>query len=202
MIGLAHSSPSGKTSLVIETPDDVLWRWLELRAELSSPPGCDLVADTGLGFADACPRCGLADSLTEHSKKGPGGKTATAYRCGACQAPWPVEIRFLLRNEFFSSPRPAAIEPQLIELGRLAAILSKLTMREQRVYLALYVFEGIRNLEELAKQAGERWPSMRPLNSGRARGGWSEWAARKTVESARRKIRDAGMAAGLWRVAV
>lgn len=182
--------------------DDFLWRWLELRESLESPAGADLVADTGLIFDTCCRKCSRPNTCEQFERRVRGSeKTVTSYRCSVCQAPWPVEIAFLLRNEFSKTPHPPGIERQLVELATYSRLFSRLSMREVRAYLILFLFDGIRDYRELAEAIRERWPTMRPMNGSRAVGDWTEWTARKTVSSARHKLRDGAARAGLWEYA-
>lgn len=175
------------------SPDDVLWRYLELRERLGSAPAHRLVAETGLLFDHRCPRCGagsaariLVEKRLAHQVRG------AAYRCTACQGSWPVHVGFLLRNEvggWRSLRRRGGLEAGLTELAGYGLALSRLSMRERRIYLELYVFGQRGCYAAVAYEANRRWPRMKPLRDGRTAGPrWTEWHVRVVCESARRKI--------------
>lgn len=178
------------------SPDELLWRYLELGERLGSPAGQNLVAETGLVFAEACVRCGASPDHRTAVQKGP----ATAYRCGVCQAVWPARIAFLLRNQVGSwrSGRRSGgkLEAMMNELAGYGLVLSRLTMRERRVYLRLYVLEQRGCYAAVAVEANRRWPRMRPMRDGRVAGPrWTEWHVRQVCDSARRTIGQAARGA-------
>lgn len=174
-------------------PDEVPWRYLELRERLGSAPAHQLVSETGLLFDPRCPRCGagpgarvLVEKRLAHQVRG------AAYRCNNCQASWPVHLGFLLRNEvggWRSLRRRGGLEAALAELAGYGIALSRLSMRERRVYVALYVLEQRGCYAAVAHEANRRWPRMKPLRDGRTAGSrWTEWHVRAVCDSARQKI--------------
>jgi len=176
---------------VIRSPDELLWRYLRLRERLGSPRARQTVAETGLVFGGRCSECGAAEKLArleELSKD----TLASRFRCSNCNAAWPVDVAFLLRNEFQSSRRhdSSSLYDQLASYGR---ILSSLSIREQRVYLLLYLYEGIGGYADVAQEMNRRFPRSLPPRGARGpqlrAGGWSEWSVRQTVNAARRSVR-------------
>ena len=169
-------------------PDAVLERYLELRERLESAPSQALQTERGLLFANACRQCRKTDTRTEHrSEKSP----AVSWRCSHCSAVWPVEVGFLLRNEFRGGRRPE-YDRGVVEMAALGAMLGRLSLQEKRVYLVLNLYEDVGSYGDVAVEAARRWPRMKPEQHGNTarRPEWSEWTVRRTCDSARRKLGD------------
>lgn len=184
--------------MVIRTPDEVLWRYLELRQKLGAPSARDTVAERGLVFGEKCPECDAPERLARLEQLNP--KTgASRWTCSTCNALWPVDVAFLLRNEFQSTPRPDASGDLYALLGTYSQILGKLPLREQRCYLLLYLYENVGDYEAVAVEMNRRWPRSRPPNGahGPSPRGWTEWAVRRTVTDARKRINSDLRARGL-----
>jgi hypothetical protein len=181
--------------VIIGSPDAVLWRYLELKEKLGAPAGRNAIAERGLVFGDRCASCAGTVFHEEHSER----TKAIRYVCSGCEASWPVDVAFLLRNEFQSS-RHGDIGGDLRALmADYGAILSKLQLREKRIYLLLYLYENVGCYESVAKEATKRWPRSIPPWGGRGPrpGGWTEWGVRRVVTDARRAINDELQARGM-----
>ena len=184
--------------MFIDSPDEVLWRYLELRQKLGSPAARNTVAERGLVFGDECAECEAPEKgarLEQHCEK----TRASRWVCSACDAPWPVDVAFLLRNEFQSAPRPGVQMELYALLGTYSQILSGLPLREQRCYLLLYLYENVGDYLAVADEMRRRWPRSHPPNGrhGPSPGGWTEWAVRRTVTDARKRINADLRARGL-----
>lgn len=179
----------------IGSPDEVLWRYLELKEKLGAPAGRNAIAERGLVFGDRCGECGESMFHEEHSEK----TKAVRYMCSKCNAPWPVDVAFLLRNEFQSSRRGDVAGDLYALMATYSSILSKLQLREKRVYLLLYLYENVGGYDLVAKEATKRWPRSVPPTGGRGprANGWSEWSVRRVVTDARRRINDELQACGI-----
>ena len=173
------------------SPDRLFWEYLRLREKLHSPAVRNSVAGTGLVFGDYCKECRAPGHLArlEETCERTG---ASRYRCAKCQAIWPVDVAFLLRNEFQATPRLQSAD-LYAKLGTYARILNRLTIRERRVYLLLFLYESVGGYEEVAKEMNRRFPRSAPPSGARGPkpGEWSVWAVRRTVNDARRRLRDA-----------
>lgn len=175
--------------MVITSPDQLLWRYLELRQKLGAPAARQTVVDRGLVFGDRCSQCKAPEAdarLEERDEKA----EASRWICSKCQAVWPVDLAFLLRNEFQSTPKPDAAADLYSLLGTYSMILSALPLREQRVYLLLYLYENVGGYDQVAKEANRRWPRSSPPygTRGPRPDGWTEWTVRRCVTDARRRI--------------
>ncbi len=177
---------------VVTNPDSVLWRYLQLRQRLGSPSARNPVVDRGLVFGDHCLKCGARNEearLEEIDQR----SGASRWICGVegCREPWPVDLGFLLRNDFQSTPRPDASADLYADLGTYALILGKLLLREQRIYLLLYQYEDL-CLESVADEANARWPTFHPPYGSRGPRPtrWSRWTVQRVVTDARRRLND------------
>lgn len=173
---------------MIRQPDDVLGRYLELKALHGAPRSQDLVAERGLMFAERCRKCGRkGDDVRTEEREAKTG--ASSWRCAHCSAVWPVEVGFLLRNEYRGGPRRSH-DAGLVELSALGKLLGRLSLQEKRVYLVLYLFEDVGGYAEVAAETARRWPRMKPKRVGNTAkpAVWSEWQVRQTVMAARRKL--------------
>ncbi len=177
--------------LIVESPDDVLWRYLALRQKIGAPSARNAVVDKGLVFGDECVACGESLEVARVEERDEKTK-ASRWVCSVCDAVWPVDLKFLLRNEFDSSPRPGVGEELYALLGTYSTILSRLLLREQRIYLLLYLYENVGGYEEVARVANERWPRFRPPygQRGPRPNGWTKWTVGRCVVDARRRIND------------
>ena len=169
----------------------MLWRYLELRESLGSPAtGREPVADRGLVFDETCPNCHETDgdSRVEERDEKSG---ASRWICGGCGRAWPVALKSLLWSDFQSSKRGDPRGDLYADLGTYYQILSRLLLREQRIYLLLHLFEG-RSYEEAALEANRRWPGAKPPHGQRGPRpvGWSRWTVQTTVVAARRRVND------------
>lgn len=177
--------------MFVGSPDDVLWRYLALRERLSAPASRLTVVDQGLVFGDVCAnkkcRASSDDARLEEQDARSG---ASRWMCNACGTVWPVDLAFLLRNEFQTTPRPDASADLYARLGDYARILTRLLLREQRIYLLLYLYEGVGGYEEVAKAANTRWPTFRPPygNRGPRPSYWTKHSVSRVVTDARKRI--------------
>ncbi len=185
---------------MIGSPDELLWRYLDLRRRLTSPGVRSPVAERGLVFGAKCDACAQvgASRLEEYCKQ----TSASRWVCSECNAPWPVDVQFLLRNEFQSSPRPGQAWNDLAALGTYSQILSRLPLREQRCYLLLYLYENIGDYADVALEMNRRWPRSNPPTGrfGPSPKHWTEWTVRRTVTDARKRINEDLRARGLKRI--
>ena len=177
--------------MFVKSPDEVLWRYLALRERIASASGRQPIAEKGLVFADKCPACGVLEAdarMEEHDDR----TGASRWVCIECEAAWPVEVAFLLRNEFQSSPKPDAAADLYAELATYHQILTKLLLREQRIYLLLYLYEDVGGYREVALEANRRWPTFRPPHGSRGPRPsiWSSWTVQRVVVDARRRLND------------
>lgn len=177
--------------MFVSSPDDVLWRYLALRERIASASGRQPIAEKGLVFADKCPRCKATEKdarLEEIDER----TNASRWICIECEAAWPVEVAFLLRNEFQSSPKPDAAADLYAELATWHQILSKLLLREQRIYLLLYLYENVGGYGEVALEANRRWPGSRPPHGQRGPRPaiWTPWTVQRVVVDARRRLNE------------
>ncbi len=183
---------------IVTNPDSVLWRYMQLRQRLGSPSARSPIVDRGLVFGDKCPECKAKDSRLEQLDEKSG---ASRWVCGAegCGQPWPVDVAFLLRNEFSSSRRPDASSDLYADLGTYSKILDRLLLREKRIYLLLYLYEDVGGYEKVAFEANQRWPSFRPPygTRGPKPARWSKWTVQRVITDGRRRIRDDLRARGL-----
>lgn len=179
----------------IGSPDEVLWRYLELKEKLGAPAGRNVIAERGLVFGDRCEQCGESEFHEEHSEK----TRAVRYMCSKCHAVWPVDIAFLLRNEFQSSRRGDVGGELFALMATYGSILASLPLREQRVYLLLYLYENVGAYDLVAREASKRWPRSIPPWGGRGPrpSQWSEWGVRRVIADARRRINGELRARGL-----
>lgn len=165
---------------------------MQLRQRLGSPSARHPVVDQGIVFGDKCDRCKATETCLEQLDERSG---ASRWVCGAegCGEPWPVDVKFLLRNEFQATRRPDASADLYADLGTYSQILGKLLLREQRIYLLLYLYEDVGGYEEVAFEANQRWPAFHPPMRG-TRGPkaerWSRWTVNRVVVDARRRIND------------
>lgn len=178
----------------LDAPDELLWAYLELRERLAQPASRSPVADSGRVYARHCSQCdapAVEALLEERSDR----KSTYVYRCRACQALWPVDTAFLLKSEV-QMPRSNGAVVVWRNLALYERVLASLPLDEQRAYLLLYLYEGVGSYTDVAAEMRRRWPTSVPP-SGRAGPrvrGWTEWAVRQAVNSARRKIRTSAMA--------
>lgn len=177
--------------MVISSPDEVLWRYLELRQKLGAPAARHTVVDRGLVFGDRCAQCKAPEADARLEERDERAK-ASRWVCSKCAAVWPVDLAFLLRNEFQSTPKPDAAADLYSLLGTYSQILSGLTLREQRVYLLLYLYENVGAYDQVAREANKRWPRSNPPTGSRGPrpNVWTEWGVRRCVTGARRRIND------------
>lgn len=175
----------------IGSPDEVLWRYLELKRRLSAPASRQsLIADRGLVFGDKCKTCAGETFHEERSEK----SLAIRYICSneECAKPWPVDLAFLLRNEFQSTRRSNGAAELFALMATYSQILKCLPLRDQRIYLLLYLYEGLGGYDQVAREATMRWPRSVPPWGGRGPRptSWSAWGVRRVVHDARRRIND------------
>lgn len=175
----------------IGSPDEVFWRYLELKQRLGAPASrSSLIADRGFVFGEKCGRCGGKSFHEEHSAK----SQAIRYACSDpdCGAAWPVDVAFLLRNEFQNTRRPDGAGDLFALMATYSQILRCLPLREQRVYLLLYLYEDLGGYDDVAREASRRWPRSIPPWGGRGPRPreWSSWGVRRVVNDARRRIND------------
>ena len=182
--------------MVVRSPDEVLWRWLELREQLSSASARVTVAEKGLVFADKCPTC-KATSDDARLEEYDDVRKVSRWVCYACGESgrvtvWPVDVAFLLRSEFDHTPVRDGAADLYATMATFGKILSVLTLREQRIYLLLYLYENIGAYDQVAVEAGRRWPRSRPPvgTRGSRPDRWSEWTVRRCINDARRRITD------------
>ena len=178
--------------MIVDSPDQVLWRYLALKEQLGSPATRSPVIDRGLVFGDECVHCSadVEDAKLEERDKKTG---ASRWVCSRCHAAWPVDVAFLLRNEFQSSRRPnGASAEKLSQLATLGSVLDGLLLREQRIYLLLYLYEGVGSYDDVAAEANKRWPTFHPPygTRGPRPQRWTEWAVRKVVTEARKRVME------------
>lgn len=170
--------------------DRIFWEYLRLREKLASPAPRQTVAETGLVFGQHCKECRapVREACLEERCRKTG---ASRYRCTHCQAIWPVDVAFLLRNEFQDS-RTSNATDLYHRLALYSRLLNTLTVRERRVYLLLFLYEGLSSYEEVAKEMQRRFPRSLPPSGARGPrpAAWSEWAVRRTIHDARRRLRD------------
>jgi transposase-like protein len=175
----------------VKSPDDILWRYLSLRERIASASGRQPVAEKGLVFAEKCPGCKALDreARMEEQDKRTG---ASRWVCIECEAAWPVEVAFLLRNEFQSTPKVDAAADLYAELATYYQMLSKLLLREQRIYLLLYLYENVGGYREVALESNRRWPTFRPPHGSRGPrpATWSSWTVQRVIVDARRRLND------------
>lgn len=176
--------------MVVRSPDEVFWRYLELRETLDSPTAREPVADQGLVFDEKCPHCGEPESDSRVEERDERSR-ASRWLCGGCGRPWPVELKSLLWCDFQSSKVGDPRGDLYADLGTYYQILSKLLLREQRIYLLLHLFEG-RSYEETALEANRRWPTFHPPHGQRGPRPniWSRWTIQRTVVDSRRRVND------------
>lgn len=177
--------------VVVQSPDEVLWRYLALRQKLGAPAARQVVVDRGLVFGDECDNC-KAPSKEARLEEWDEKTRASRWMCTECDRPWPVDLKFLLRNEFQSSRRPSQGEELHALLATYSKILSRLLLREQRIYLLLYLYENVGGYEEVAKEANQRWPNFKPPygNRGPKPNGWTKHTVNRVVVDARRRLND------------
>lgn len=178
------------------SPDDVLWRFLRLRERLGAPRRAHRVIDRGLVFGDRCQDCGASAETAwfdEYIRDPRTGVPGWRYLCAECGQPWPVDVAFLLRNTIQSSGRSGGLDSQMNTLALYSSLLSVLDLRQQRVYLLLYLYENIGSYAAVADEMNKRFPRSSPPQSARGprAGGWSEWSVRQTINGARQKLRGA-----------
>ncbi len=177
--------------MVVGSPDEVLWRYLALRERLGTPRTWRPVIDRGLVFGDSCLTCGASakEARLEERDDRSGASRWVCAKDG-CGAAWPVDLKFLLRYDPKSSPRPDGEVELFARLADLAKILDALLLREQRIYLLLYLYEGAGGFEEVARAANERWPTFRPPGGSRGPkpSTWSKHTVRQVVTAARSRI--------------
>lgn len=180
----------GGGRLLISNPDSVLFRYLELRERLESASPREPVAERGLVFAEVCgnEKC-AAPSVDARVEEIDDRSKASRWICAECDKPWPVELKSLLWSDFQSSPVRDPTGDLRADLGTFYQILSRLLLREQRIYLLLVLFEG-RSYEEAATEANRRWTNFRPPHGQRgprpAR--WSKWTIQRVVVDGRRRV--------------
>lgn len=177
--------------MFVSSPDDVLWRYLSLRERIASASGRQPIADKGLVWADKCPACGALDH-DARMEEIDDRTSASRWVCVECLGAWPVEIAFLLRNEFQSTPKPDAAQDLYAELATYHQILTKLLLREQRIYLLLYLYENVGGYREVALEATRRWPTFRPPHGQRGPrpATWTPWTVQRVVVDARRRVNE------------
>lgn len=178
---------------MISSPDQVLWAYLELRQRLGSPTARDAVIDRGLVFGDFCSNaaCKAPKELAKLEERDPKSK-ASRWICSECAAAWPVDLAFLLRNEFQSSPRGDAGADLYAQMATYGTMLSRLPLREQRIYLLLYLYEGVGAYRDVADAANRRFPRTAPPHGQRGprQNHWTEWTVRRCITAARRRLND------------
>ena len=115
---------------MISSPDQVLWLYLELRQKLGSPAARDTVAERGLVFGDFCgsKECKAPKESARLEERDPKSG-ASRWICQECGAAWPVDLAFLLRNEFQSSPRGDAGAELYAQMATYGGMLSRLPLR-------------------------------------------------------------------------
>lgn len=175
----------------IGSPDEVFWRYLELKRRLSAPASRQsLIAERGLVFGDKCRSCKGDTFHEERSEKSP----AIRYVCSndECGKAWPVDLAFLLRNEFQNTRRTDGVGDLFALMATYSQILNCLPLREQRIYLLLYLYEGLGGYDQVAVEATRRWPRSVPPWGGRGQRptAWSAWGVRRAVTDARRRINE------------
>jgi hypothetical protein len=156
-------------------PDSVFWRWLELRCRLASAPGHRIVVDRGNWYAPECPACGKSRRIEAMDEVG-----RSAWMCRDCGTPWPVDVGFLLANEYQRSLRGELAELPFVEMTTLESVLRDLSLWQQRIYLQLYLYEDVGSYADVAREAARRWP--------RVRRPWSEWRTGAIVRAARDRV--------------
>lgn len=177
----------------LSEPDAAFWRYLELQRRLNAVVARPLVPTRTLRFSDRCPQCeahGRSARLEEFDPE----TGASRWVCGECEGAWPVDVAFLLRP---TELRPTGEDAgdrraeQIRELGRLRTILGRLPRREQVIYLLLTLYEGRRDLSEVAEQMNSRFPQFAPPHGERGPRPdlWREWTARRVIASARQMVR-------------
>lgn len=183
--------------MIVGDPDSVLWRYLELRGKLESGSPRDLVAERGLVFDELCGNCKASDADARIEERDEKSK-ASRWICSECDRAWPVELKSLLWNDFQSSPVADPTGDIRADLGTYYQILSRLLLREQRIYLLLVLFER-RSYEEAAAEANRRWPQFRPPYGQRGPRPtvWSKWTIQRVVVDGRRRVNDELRARGL-----
>ena len=177
----------------------MLFRYLELRERLESASPRSPIADKGLVFEPICgnPNCKALDAdarleeIDERSK-------ASRWLCVECGAAWPVELKWLLWNDFQSTPVRDPTGDLRADLGTYYQILSRLLLREQRIYLLLVLFER-RSYEDAAIEANRRWGNFRPPHGQRGPRPerWSKWTIQRVVMDGRRRVSHELRARGL-----
>ena len=182
--------------MVVRSPDEVLWRWLELREQLANPSARITVAEKGLVFPEKCPVC-KALGVDARREDYDDVRKVSRWLCAKCEETgrvtvWPVDVAFLLRNEFDHTPVPDGAAELYATMATYGKILSGLSLREQRIYLLLYLYENVGAYDQVAVEASRRWPRSRPPTGSRGHrpDRWSEWTVRRCIIDARRRIND------------
>ena len=163
------------------SPDEVIYRYLELWHEIGQPKGLNPVIGTGLVFGSRCSTC----NSTRRNEKLDGN-----YVCGACGEYWPATLEFMLTNQVQRSRRSTPMEGKLADLGTMAKILECLTKEQLRLYCQLYLIERVGNRHEIARVANKRWPRGRR---------WTQWHVRELVKNARHRLSEELHSRGLYK---
>lgn len=160
------------------SPDQVVYRYLELLERLGSARGQNPVAASGYVFSHRCQSRGCTSkSRVELIQLDKQGKTMrTAWVCERCGHPWKVEIGFLMKREV-KGGRYSSIEDLYAELGTLAKWIDNLGHWDRRIYVQLYLCEQIGDYKDVAMAARKRFP--------RAKRGWTPKRVRNIVQRSR-----------------
>ncbi len=164
--------------MFFSSPDQVVYRYLELLERLSSASGQNPVASSGYVFKARCSKPGCKNKerieLIQLDKE--GRTIRTAWVCVKCGTPWSVEIGFLMKREV-TGGRHTSIEDLYSELGTLSKWIGLLGHWERRIYVQLYLCEQVGDYKDVAVTACKRWP--------RAKRKWTPKRTRQIIQRSR-----------------
>jgi len=160
------------------SPDQVVYRYMELLERLGSARGQNPVASSGYVFRYRCKRggCGSRERVELIQLDKQGRTIRTAWVCVKCGDPWGVEIGFLMKREV-KGGRRTSIEDLYSELGTLSKWLSLLGHWERRIYVQLYLCEQVGDYRDVALTARKRYP--------RSKRSWTTKRVRTIVQHSR-----------------
>lgn len=172
-------------------PDEVLWRYLELKSAIGQPQAVGSFLDRkAYIFAVSCRAKGCPSEKRRPTDRGKRSlRSEGFYHCDECDALWPTELVYLAKGEIQSRRRTRGMADRLHEIALLEEVLA-FDLWTVRIYLELYLLNR-RSMHNVAHDANATWPRETPKT-------WTHWRVKDAVGRARRTVQRRLQERGMW----